>query len=66
MSASFSPDGQRILTAGKDGTLRIWSAKDARTLQIFDVGPVADASFNRRGDAILCLEHSDVGRCACP
>ena len=32
LSACFSPDGSRIVTAGADGTARVWDALDGRAL----------------------------------
>jgi WD40 repeat protein len=34
MSASFSPDGSRAVTASKDGTLRIWKTDVRYQLQV--------------------------------
>lgn len=36
MSASFSPDGSRAVTASKDGTMRIWKTDVRYQLQVCD------------------------------
>jgi WD40 repeat protein len=36
-SASFSPDGTRVVTAGDDGTARIWSVLDGRELFVLEI-----------------------------
>lgn len=37
MSAAFSPDGGRAVTASKDGTLRIWNTAVRYQLQVREV-----------------------------
>jgi tetratricopeptide (TPR) repeat protein len=54
-SASFSPDGTRIVTASQDGTARVWDAKtgaEALTLQ-GHTGWVQSASFSPDGTRIV-------------
>ena len=34
MSAAFSPDGERVVTASDDGTARIWDAESGAQLEI--------------------------------
>lgn len=51
---SFSPDGQTIASASKDGTVKLWSldGKELRTLK-HDNGEVVDVSFSPDGQTIL-------------
>ena len=49
-SASFSPDGTRIVTASKDGTARIWDAKTGQPIGRLKIegheDPVHAAAFS--------------------
>ena len=49
-SASFSPDGSRIVTASNDKTARIWNARNAREIAILrgHSAGVSSAAFSRR------------------
>jgi WD40 repeat protein len=57
-SLSFSPDGQRLASAGKDGTVRLWSVYSVQQLaqldisQHFDRGWVTGISFSPNNQAI--------------
>ncbi|WP_414570316.1 N-acetylmuramoyl-L-alanine amidase [Nostoc sp. CCY 9925] len=53
-SASFSTDGERIITASRDGTARVWdlTGKEITTLKGHH-GTVWSASFNRHGQRIV-------------
>ncbi|NOX53490.1 MAG: protein kinase, partial [Planctomycetes bacterium] len=42
-SVQFSEDGQRLLTAGDDGTVRFWEARTGRLLQTISAHPEAKA-----------------------
>jgi WD domain, G-beta repeat len=39
---AFTPGGQRLLSAGHDGAIRLWAAEDGRPVKAFDwgIGPV--------------------------
>ena len=50
--ASFSPDGQRVVTVAQDGSARIWNASDGQ--------PVGD-NLARRGVAVLQAAFSPDG-----
>jgi WD40 repeat protein len=51
-SIEFSPDGGRLLTAGRDGTARIWNADTAEPLNI----------IRAHGDTAFCATFSPDGR----
>ncbi len=54
-SARFSPDEQRIVTAGEDGTVRVWLAESGKEVQRCDghEGPVYAAQFSPDGEHIV-------------
>ena len=33
--AAFTPDGRRVLTAGQDGTVRVWDANTGASIETF-------------------------------
>jgi Periplasmic binding protein/WD domain, G-beta repeat len=53
-SVSFSPDGQRLVSASRDGTARIWNVRDGQlitTLQA-NVGALVSAAFSPDGQRL--------------
>jgi dipeptidyl aminopeptidase/acylaminoacyl peptidase len=62
-SASFSPDGERIVTASFDNTARVW---DRRGQMIAELkghqGRVWDASFSRDGERIVTASFDNTAR----
>jgi WD40 repeat protein len=66
----FSPDGRLLLSAGRDGSVRMWSAADQRVLWLeTHVSVVTSAAFNEDGsqiasvstDGTLHLRAADTG-----
>jgi WD40 repeat protein len=56
--ASFSDDGTRIVTTGKDRVARVWDARTTRLMRsIAHGGAVQEAVFSPDGRQILTAEH---------
>ena len=65
-SASFSPDGSRVVTAGgyNDQTAKVWDAKtgaDVLTLK-GHTGPVLSASFSRDGSRVVTGSYDQTAK----
>jgi eukaryotic-like serine/threonine-protein kinase len=60
-SATFSPDGSRIVTRGDDGTVKVWDAKSGATVltlkgelgSIVSLSSVFSVSFSPDGSRIV-------------
>ncbi|MBS0187631.1 MAG: serine/threonine protein kinase [Planctomycetes bacterium] len=63
-SVAFSPDGSRILTAGLDGSLKLWRASDGAELRTVATGLDAawSARFSPDGHAIASAHGNGVSR----
>jgi WD40 repeat protein/serine/threonine protein kinase len=55
LTASFSPDGSRILTAGAEGAAKIWDASTGKELLTLKghTAAIGQASWNPTGDRIV-------------
>ena len=66
-SASFSPDGGRIVTASGDGAARLWDASSGSLIAALEghEGPVESASFSPDGGQIVtaCRQHGTIVGC---
>ena len=65
-SAAFDPRGDRIVSAGKDGTVRIWNADggDALVLLAPYQGPALAAEFDRSGRRVVSAGAPGIVRVA--
>jgi WD40 repeat protein len=64
ISAAFSPDGRRIVTASGDRTARIWDATTATQLALLSGhgDPVISAAFSRDGRRIVTASLDQTAR----
>jgi WD40 repeat protein/tetratricopeptide (TPR) repeat protein/tRNA A-37 threonylcarbamoyl transferase component Bud32 len=63
MSAEFSPDGQRILTASKDGRARVWDAQSGQALLTLPhAGEVMAAHFSADGMRLVSVSLDKTAR----
>jgi WD40 repeat protein len=61
LSAAFSPDGAQVVTAGADGTARVWDVEGGRQIGALRVGsPLVSAAFTPNGREILTLSEDGV------
>ncbi|WP_296570911.1 WD40 repeat domain-containing protein [Phreatobacter sp.] len=47
--ARWSPDGNMVVTAGRDGTVRIWDVATGKTLRVIDIARLPPLSRPRHG-----------------
>ena len=63
-SASFSPDGGRVVTAGYDGSARVWDARTGQPLTppLTQGATVWSAAFNRDGTLVVTASEDGSAR----
>jgi hypothetical protein len=63
-SASFSPDGTRVVTASHDGAARLWDTQTGAPLgePLRHAGPVESASFSTDGTRVVTASHDGAAR----
>jgi WD40 repeat protein len=64
LSVRFSSDGQRLLTASRDGSARVWAASDGRPLTppLRHGADVLSAEFGPRGDRVITASEDGTAR----
>lgn len=62
--ATFSPDGQLILTSSSDKTARLWKVADGQMVQEFKghAWPVMSAAFSDKGEWIITASEDNTAR----
>ncbi|MGE5560170.1 MAG: tetratricopeptide repeat protein, partial [Chloroflexota bacterium] len=63
-TVAMSPDGRRALTAGDDGTMRIWDLVNVRPMQVLAGagGPIRSAAYSGDGQRIITVEGDQAAR----
>ena len=64
VSAAFSPDGARVVTASDDGTARIWDAASGKELAPLGghTSEVASAAFSPDGARVVTASQDGTAR----
>ena len=64
MSAAFSPDGSRIVTASRDNTARLWDAKTGAALATLSghTDAVTSAAFSPDGSRVVTASEDKTAR----
>ena len=71
MTAAYSPDGERIVTASRDGTARLWTGEGEPLLAAETgepvvleghAGPLTTAFFDNRGERIVTASEDGTAR----
>ncbi len=64
LTASFSPDGKRVLTASADGTARLWPADAAGAPRVLagHEGPVSSAELSPGGERVVTASGDGTAR----
>lgn len=63
-AAAFSPDGTLALTAGDDGTTRVWEVSSGKLVNTFraDASPLTHATFSHDGSLVAVVSQDNVAR----
>ncbi len=61
-AVDYSPDGKLLLTAGRDGTARVWTADGTGRARLTAGGRVRDAFFGSRGTLIVTMTQNGMIR----
>src|SRR5216117_2744683 len=63
-AASFSPDGQRIVTASRDRTARVWDAQSGKLVgePLHHEGEVMAASFSSDGQRVVTASYDNTAQ----
>jgi WD40 repeat protein len=59
IEASFSADGEKILSVSSNCEVRIWSFRERRFTKVFQT-PAISAHFNFKGDCVILLTHDFI------
>ena len=64
LSAGFSPDGTRVVTASEDHTARVWEASSGKTIVVLEghTAAVPSAVFSPDGTRILTASYDHTAR----
>jgi WD40 repeat protein len=62
LASTFSPDGQRVLTACADGTARLWDARTGGALSVLagHLGSVLSATFSPDGLRVVTASYDKI------